>query len=132
MAPKPPERFKVGSDPVKTYDPVGRCIYCYDDSSKLSNEHIIPFSLNGTHILPQASCPKCAEATSQLELVVCREHFGQLRAHAGLRTRRKHPHQFFADLIFEDGRRERAVPVPIDIHPSVLVVPQFEMPTLLS
>jgi hypothetical protein len=131
MPPKPPEQFKVGSDPVKTHNPVGRCIYCYDDSPKLSDEHIIPFSLNGTHILPHASCLECAQVTSQLELVVCREHFGQLRAHARLRTRRNHPDQFFADLIFEDGHRER-VPVPIDIHPSVLVVPQFEMPTLLS
>ena len=131
MPPKPPEQFKVGSDPVKTYSPVGRCIYCYDDSPKLSDEHIIPFSLNGTHILPQASCLKCAAITSQLELVVCREFFGQLRTHAGLRTRRKHPRQFFAELIFDDGHRER-VPVPTDIHPSVLVVPQFEMPTLVS
>jgi hypothetical protein len=69
MAPTPPERFKIGSDPVKTYGPVGRCIYCYDGTSILGNEHIIPFSLNGTHILPQASCLKCAEVTSQVERV---------------------------------------------------------------
>jgi hypothetical protein len=131
MAPRPPKRFQVGSVPVETYDPVGHCIYCHGYGSKLSNEHIIPYSLNGTHILPKASCLKCAEVTSQIERVVCREFFGQLRAHAGFRTRRQHPDQFFADLIFENGHRQR-VSVPIDIHPSVLVLPQFAMPDLLS
>jgi hypothetical protein len=53
------------TDPPIVYAPVGRCIYCPDDGSAgLGDEHIIPYSLNGTQILPQASCRKCEKITA--------------------------------------------------------------------
>ncbi len=53
------------TDPPIVYAPVGRYIYCPDDGSAgLGDEHIIPYSLNGTQILPQASCRKCEKITA--------------------------------------------------------------------
>ncbi len=46
--------------------PVGRCIYC-GSAADLSDEHIIPYALNGKWGLPDASCKSCSMITSQFE-----------------------------------------------------------------
>src|SRR5215467_13531941 len=53
-------------DPPITYPPVGRCIYCPDGAGE-GDEHIIPYSLNGTQILPRASCHDCERITSYID-----------------------------------------------------------------
>ena len=124
--------FQLTTDPPITYDPVGRCIYCQDDgSSKLSDEHIIPFSLNGTQVLPQASCRKCARITSYLDGFIARSVFYQARTGAGVQTRTRLPDEFPAILTFEDGHEERVM-VPADVHPATLVLPHFAQPDYLS
>jgi len=129
------EPFVLTTDPPKIYDPVGRCIYCSyspdDGSTALGDEHIIPFSLNGTHVLPLASCRKCEKVTSYLDGFAARSIFYQIRTSARIRTRTKLPDTLPAILLFEDGHEER-VTVPADIHPSVLALPKFAMPHLLS
>jgi hypothetical protein len=122
--------FELGTDPPVTYDPVGRCIYCPNDTG-LTDEHIIPFALNGTQVLPQASCRSCGRVTSYLDGFMARSVFYQARAHAGMQTRTELPDEFPAILTFEDGREERVM-VPADIHPSTIVLPRFAMPDLLS
>ncbi|MGB7836312.1 MAG: ABC transporter substrate binding protein [Xanthobacteraceae bacterium] len=64
------ETFRVASDPPVTYPPVGKCIYCPDDGAGgLGDEHIIAYALNGTRVLPKASCPRCARVTSYRGLI---------------------------------------------------------------
>ena len=124
--------IKLETDPRIVYAAVGHCIYCPDDGSAgLGDEHIIPYSLNGTQILPQASCRKCEKITSYLEGFISRDVFHQLRAAADMRTRRQLPAEFPAILTFDDGHKERIM-VPADIHPATLVLPKFAMPDLLS
>jgi hypothetical protein len=71
------------------FSPVGRCIYCGDNKSQLTDEHIIPLGLGGTVILPAASCKPCATLTGKFEGVVQRTIFGDFRIRYNLPTRRK-------------------------------------------
>jgi hypothetical protein len=122
----------LNTDPPVVYPPVGRCIYCSSDGSDgLGDEHIIPYSLNGTRILPKASCHKCEGVTSYLEGFISRSVFWQLRTHAGMQSRSGLPTEFPVILHFEDGREEEIM-VPADIHPALVVVPKFKMPSLLT
>jgi hypothetical protein len=71
------------------YAPVGRCIYCGDDRSKLTDEHIIPLGLGGVEILPDSSCKRCATITGKFEGTVLRAIYGDFRIRFDLPTRRK-------------------------------------------
>ena len=53
---------------------VGRCIYC-GSRENLSTEHIVPRSLGGDHVLLEASCPSCRDATSRFERIVSGQDF---------------------------------------------------------
>jgi hypothetical protein len=124
--------FVLGADPPVIYPPVGRCIYCDSHSSVgLGDEHVIPYSLNGTMILRKASCARCAGVTSRQELIVARGVFHQVRTTSSMRTRRKLPTEFPLILTFPDRREEIAM-VPEDIYPANLVLPKFVPPALLS
>jgi hypothetical protein len=109
---------------------VGRCIYCADGVGE-GDEHIIPYSLNGTQILPRASCHDCERITSYIDGFAAREVFYQVRSSDGMQTRTGLPDEFPVILNFSDGRQERVM-VPADIHPATLVLPRFEPPGLLS
>ena len=114
-----------------TYPPVGKCIYCPDDGAGgLGDEHIIAYALNGTRILPKASCRTCEGVTGRLDGFLARSVFYQLRSSAGMRPRRELPSAFPVILNYADGRQEKVM-VPADIHPSTLVL-RFDPPDLLS
>ncbi|MCT7313256.1 HNH endonuclease [Ralstonia sp. CHL-2022] len=44
--------MRVSENP---FHPVETCIYCGKIGDKLNDEHIIPFALNGTVVLPNAT-----------------------------------------------------------------------------
>jgi hypothetical protein len=75
------------------YKPVWFCIYCSDGiigdatKRKLGAEHIIPFGLGGTQILPRASCKKCERVTGPVEQSCLRTMFGPTRIKLGLPAR---------------------------------------------
>lgn len=73
-----------------TYFPAkGVCIYCNDTTSRLTDEHIVPYALGGQHVLRQASCLRCADTTKKFEQRVARGLWGDARASFGAPTRRK-------------------------------------------
>ncbi|MFO1184388.1 MAG: hypothetical protein U1E56_06345 [Bauldia sp.] len=119
-------------DPPVSYPALHRCIYCLTGAGA-GDEHIIPFALNGTQVLPKASCEDCGKVTSYLDGFACRSVFWQLRVSAGLRTRNAAgvPTEFPIILTFADGHEEREL-VPAGLHPSLVVLPKFEEPDLLS
>lgn len=73
---------------------VGQCIYCGTSQGKLSDEHLVPYGLNGPWVLRQASCAVCANSTSRFEMDVLRGLFPSARAAFGMKTRRTHPGTF--------------------------------------
>jgi hypothetical protein len=54
----------------------GACIYCGARGTVLTNEHVIPLSLGGQHILERASCRACADITTKFERDVARDMWG--------------------------------------------------------
>lgn len=66
---------------------VGKCIYCGTTES-LTDEHIIPLSLNGTMLLPKASCNECAKKTSLYERRVTKGFMQNARIVGKLKTRK--------------------------------------------
>ena len=72
------------------FEAINRCIYCgvKNAVAELSDEHIIPLSLNGSMILPRSSCKLCAAVTSKIERVCAKEIYGQFRRRYSLKTRR--------------------------------------------
>lgn len=71
------------------YSSLGYCIYCKAEGVRLTNEHIVPYSLGGCHVLRGASCDSCAKITSKVELKIARGLWGQARQSFGATSRRK-------------------------------------------
>ncbi|SCB13083.1 HNH endonuclease [Rhizobium hainanense] len=71
------------------YSSRGYCIYCRAEGVRLTDEHIVPYSLGGNHVLRDASCDHCAKITSKVELKIARELWGQARQSFGATSRRK-------------------------------------------
>ena len=109
---------------------IGRCIYCGTSEGHLSREHIIPFGLNGTWVLQEASCKKCGRITSDFEKLVLRGVFLPARTGLRFRTRRKLPDVY--SLQYErDGQFLDANVLIVDC-PAVANFPTFAMPASLD
>lgn len=74
--------------PDQVFEGLGYCIYCGARDRPLTDEHIIPYSLNGNLVMMSASCTECAVHTSKVERWVTKDYFGPLRNALNLPTRR--------------------------------------------
>ena len=70
-------------------DSKGACIYCGAIDAELSDEHIVPYSLGGSHVLRKASCGICADITKKFEQRVARDLWGDARIAFDAPSRRK-------------------------------------------
>ena len=86
----------------------GKCIYC-GAKQNLTDEHIIPLSLGGKHVLSNASCRNCAKRTSRLERKIARDFWGDARLAYDAPSRRKSRNPKYLDM---DGLRIRADQFP--------------------
>ena len=66
-----------GPRPTRIIGIANACIYC-GATSGLSDEHVIPFALEGEFVLRNASCKACGDKTSRIELKVLREGYSHL------------------------------------------------------
>lgn len=115
------------------FDPppkIGACIYCGNSAEKLSDEHIIPYGLNGNWKLLDASCESCAKITSKFERVVLRDALLATRAALGFRSYRKLPKTL--PLQIDRGEGAQEMEVAVDEHPAVAVLPRFARPSWLD
>ncbi len=111
---------------------VGKCIYCGQLTERLSNEHIVPYGLNGPWILEKASCPDHATKTSKFELDVLRYHLIAARTTLGFRTynRKKRPTNFTVDV--EKQGQHTAKEIPVGVYPAIIIMPIFPKPAHLE
>lgn len=101
---------------------VGHCIYCGSTEPPLSDEHIIPFALNGTSILLKASCETCAKITRDFEQTVARTIYGPLRIKRGFQTRRKKERPKSLPVYTKNAFGEKLrIDVPIENYPNFFV-----------
>lgn len=71
------------------YPSKGACIYCGATGVPLKDEHVVPYSLGGKHVLREASCAQCEKMTSKFERQVARDLWGDARTSFDQPTRRK-------------------------------------------
>lgn len=110
--------FGWKSAAAQRFPSVGKCIYCGSTDS-LSDEHIIPLSLGGNFILPEASCRTCAEKTSRFERYCARSIYGPVRYDLRFPSRKKGrewPKSLPAEFIFHGGRVE-VREIPLEDYP---------------
>jgi hypothetical protein len=98
------------------FGPVGNCIYCGAADGVLTDEHIVPFGLDGNAILRMASCKPCSTITGKFEGTVLRGIYGDFRMHRNMRTRRKKERPEAKEIGTENGPasiswREYAAPL---------------------
>ena len=67
----------------------GACIYCGTTNTALTDEHVVPYSLGGSHVLRKASCGRCANITKKFEQKVARDLWGDARIAFDAPSRRK-------------------------------------------
>jgi len=119
-----------------TYKPVMRCIYCRTPHAKeapLGKEHIVPLSLNGTHILPRASCTPCSKITHDFETTCARTMFGKLRIALNAPSRRPHLRPETLPVHFKLGAYRHTVDVVSKDYPLIAFgLPEYDMPLRLT
>ena len=114
------------------YEPIGRCIYC-GDTEDLRKEHILPFGLSGSAVLPKSTCRECAKITGQIEQKVLRGPMRDLRVYRRLKSRTKHREApKYHTLKIIKNREEESIDLPIDECPILLHFPIFEPPAYLN
>lgn len=121
---------------IKTYAPVGRCIYCGaaewepGTARKLGDEHIIPEGLGGRLVLPEASCKSCEKETSRFELEWLRSAYYAARVQKGLGKKKKRPPTHLP-LKVEVDSRIVVKQIRIDKYPAMVVTLLFDRPGVL-
>jgi hypothetical protein len=119
------------ADLQRTYNAVGRCIYCPPSTTPpghLGEEHIIPLSFGGRRVLPFASCRHHERITTQFEDHCFKGMMETARDHLGLRGRQKIKKRDKLRVLLKDGSRSE--PLPLKDHPSALIIPRMPVPTV--
>ena len=106
-------------------DPVWECIYCGASSDNLGKEHIVPFGLGGTFVLPRASCEDCGDVTGKVEQTILRGQMWNVRALRRIQSRHpdKMPTKGEPVVITGEGKEERQL--PLNEYPVLLHMPVF-------
>src|SRR5258705_1417179 len=66
---------------------VGKCIYC-GSTQNLHDEHCIPESLQGFHVLDKGSCGDCGRITTKFERAYARDSILAARTALNMRSKR--------------------------------------------
>lgn len=110
---------------------VGECIYC-GSKNELSTEHIIPYGLGGEDVLLNASCPACAQITSEFEYEVLHNQVMQLRAEYDLPSRNNSvPEELPLDIL-TDQKGEKRVHFSTAEHPTLALFLLYPRPEVLG
>lgn len=86
------------------FESKGACIYCGATDSVLSDEHVVPYSLGGSHVLRKASCGRCADITKKFEQKVARDLWGDARVAFDAPSRRKSQREQKLNMLDQSGR----------------------------
>jgi hypothetical protein len=122
--------------PTRVSKYIGRCIYC--PSAGTTEEHVVPQSFGGYHVLIDASCTECAKKTGVRENFLCEYNFNSIRfqsAYQGYQPRhRGKPRQRPPDLKILEGETPHSAPIrkiPAPEAPAVAIFPLLLPPGIL-
>jgi hypothetical protein len=118
---------------LRTFEPLDTCVYCGATDGRLTDEHIVPFALNGTLILPRASCDACSSITSQFERSVARSMYGTLRVKRGFKTRRRKERPTSIPAVeIDKGGMETPTTISASLLPTTYIAIEFPPPGILT
>ena len=109
----------------------GACIYCGRKDTRRTDEHVVPFSLGGQHVLLDASCDSCADITKRFEQDVAREMWGDARNSFNAPTRRKKQRKTHIVLTDPDNSA-RTVKVPYSEYPAAMIFYKMQRAGILE
>jgi hypothetical protein len=87
---------------------------------RLTDEHVVPLSLGGQHVIEKASCDECARITTSFERDVAREMWGDARISYNAPSRRKKQRKTHTILTDPDNP-QRKVKVPYSEYPAAMI-----------
>lgn len=108
----------------------GFCIYC-GSQERLSDEHIIPFSLGGTQVIKKASCKNCEDITKKFEGVFTQKMIGNFRNKYNAPSRRKKYRPKVLPLNVQNQYQNIPQQIPVQDHLASFALPLFSTPKLL-
>jgi hypothetical protein len=116
-------------------EPYGKCIYCGDSDSPLTDEHIVPQALGERYFIPNACCHTCQKIihvfeTNSLNSIILMP----LKKMLGLKAKRRksRPNQTFRLYARDNNDSPTAIDLPVaDLMLSALV-PEFPLPGMLQ
>jgi HNH endonuclease len=109
----------------------GACIYCAAHGVDLTDEHVVPFSLGGAHILEDASCRRCAAITTKFERDVAKDMWGDARISYKVPSRRKKKRKIHI-VLADPADRSRRVKVPYSEYPAPMLFYKMSRAGLLE
>lgn len=98
----------------------GFCVYCGASDVRLTDEHVVPLSLGGKHILEKASCDRCANITKKFEQDVARELWGDARKSYDAPSRRKKQRKSHV-VLRDPNNPSRTAKIPYSEYPAAMV-----------
>jgi hypothetical protein len=110
---------------------IGKCIYCFT-TENLEREHVIPFGLNGTMVLRDASCRSCAAITGSFEGDFLNKTLAPLREVLKINTRNKKKRTGFLPMKFKKNGKEFIQDVPLDEYIALVPALYIEYPSYLK
>lgn len=111
---------------------IGKCIYCGTTNPPLTDEHVIPYGLNGDVKLLEASCQECAKITSRFERIILRDSLFVLRAALGSKTRNKKERDVERPMVIVKEGVRQTIEAHWKDHWKVIHLPVFKPPAFLD
>lgn len=109
----------------------GVCIYCRRTGVLLTDEHIVPYSLGGQHVILKASCEKCADITKKFEQDVARELWGDARTSYNAPSRRKKERRSHV-VLTDPLEGTKKLSIPVGEYPAPMVFYKMSQAGLLA
>lgn len=119
--------------PYKNRESVGECIYCNSTVEPLTDEHVVPYSLNGDFVLARATCEICKTEIGRVENEICGKYLRPIRTKHRYKTynKKKRPKTFSLKIGKTKGTAIDT-DVPVAIYPASLALPFFRRATILT
>jgi hypothetical protein len=104
------------------------CIYCWTDEN-LTDEHVVPYAVDGEWVLRDASCRNCAQRINRFETRVLRNELLVARSKMDAQTRRpENRPKTFPLRVERESCPDIDIELPVDEHPAPVHFPIFEPP----
>jgi hypothetical protein len=109
---------------------IGECIYCGERNGPLTTEHAVPYGLNGSWTLLEASCDTCAKITHRFERDTMRCLWPEIRIALAMQSRRRSKRPDTLPLVVQRNGISETIRVPTAEYPAYLHTPLFPPPAV--